>query len=134
MTTLSERITQDGITAYAAPRGQGAPSYTSDMDSMDWWNVTLTMHGRQMVIPFGMGSGHRSAEPTAHDVLSAILSDASSIENARDDFEEWAGDYGYDTDSRTAERTYNQTVKQTDQLRAFLGDLYDTYLWETEND
>src|SRR3990167_6696052 len=39
--------------------------------------------------------------PTAEDVLDCLASDAAGVENNRD-FDEWAGDYGYDTDSREA--------------------------------
>jgi hypothetical protein len=46
--------------------------------------------------------------------------DASGAENARN-FEDWASEYGYDTDSRAAERTYNVVVKQAAELREFLG-------------
>jgi hypothetical protein len=134
MSTLTERITEDQITATATYRDNGAPSYVDDnMRGMDWWNVTLQFEGRQVTIPFGMGSGHHGAEPTAHDVLSAVLSDASSAEN-NPSFEDWAGEYGYDTDSRSAEGTYRQVMAQTEKLRAFLGGKYDTYLWETDND
>lgn len=134
MTTLTERISQDGITATATWRDAGAPSYVEDKHGMDWWDVTLHLDGRRMAVPFGMGYGHGGAQPTAHDVLSAVLSDASGVENARGDFEEWAGEYGYETDSRSAERTYKQTVRQTEKLNVFLADKYETYLWETEQD
>ena len=81
-----------------------------------------------------MGRGHHGAEPTGHDVLSSMLSDAAGAENARGDFAEWASEYGYDEDSRSAERTYRQVMAQTDLLRALLDDSYDAYLWETDND
>ena len=47
-TTLTERISQDGITASAAYRDRGAPSYSEGMDDMDWWDVTLQYDGRQV--------------------------------------------------------------------------------------
>lgn len=133
MTTLSERIAQDQITATATYRDQGGPSYAADMHDMDWWDVTLQYDGRRMLVPFGMGRGHHGAEPTAYDVLQSLVLDAAGTENARD-YEDWASEYGYDEDSRSGVRAYEQTVKQTGRLRAFLGDLYDAYLWETDND
>jgi hypothetical protein len=134
MNTLTGRITEDNITATAAWRSAGAPSYTEGMGDMDWWDVTLDLGGRLLTVPFGMGSGLHGAEPTAHDVLSLLLSDAAGAENSRGDFDEWAGEYGYSTDSRSAERTYRQVVKSAEQLRTFLDDKYDAYLWETEQD
>lgn len=126
---LKTRIHQDNIRAEASWRGK-PPAYVDGMDNMNWYDVTLKMGRRQYTIPFGMGYAHTS-EPTAYDVLACLLSDASSAENARS-FEEWAGDYGYDTDSRSAERTYNAVVKQTEKLRRFLGDKFDAYVWDTE--
>lgn len=87
------------------------------------WRVTLRYQGRQMTVPFSQGSAI-SREPSAADVLDCLASDASGYEQARS-FEEWAADYGYDPDSRTAERTYRAIEKQTAALRRLLGSAYD---------
>lgn len=49
--------------------------------------------------------------PTAYSVL-ACLDQLYS-----DSFEDFCAEYGYDTDSRTAERTYNEMLEQDRQLR-----------------
>jgi len=87
------------------------------------WRVTLKHQGRQMTVPFSQGSAI-SHEPTAEDVLGCLVSDASGFENARS-FEEWCSEYGYDTDSRTAERTYQIIEKQAEKVKRLLGDRYD---------
>jgi hypothetical protein len=125
---LAERIQQDGITAESEPTEQ--PPY--GFDNANWWRVTLRMDGRDLTLPFGMGYG-LTGKPTAADVLECLLSDASGIENARGDFEEWASEYGYDTDSRKAYAYYQQAEKQTELLSYFLGDKYHAYLWDTES-
>lgn len=124
--TLPERIAEDGITARASRR-DGAPSYTTDMDDMDWWNVRLRLGDKIMTVPFGMGYGHEGKEPGAVDVLSCLISDVTE-----EDFEDWCATYGYDTDSRKAERTYREIGRQTFRLREFLGDKFDEYVYETE--
>ena len=124
--TLPERIAEDGITARASRR-DGAPSYTTDMDDMDWWNVRLRLGGKIMTVPFGMGYGHEGKEPEAVDVLSCLISDFTE-----DTFEQWCSDFGLDTDSRKAYRTYNQIIRQTERLREFLGDKFEEYVYETE--
>jgi hypothetical protein len=86
------------------------------------WTVTLKLKGRQMTVPFFTGSLN-TREPDAVTVLDCLLSDADGYDNARG-FEDWANDYGYDTDSRKAEETYKQVEAQSKELRAFLGDLY----------
>lgn len=96
------------------------------------WRITFRRSGRGVFSTyFSQGSGH-TKEPTAADVLDCLASDAAGFENAGD-FEEWASEYGYDTDSRSAERTYRTIEKQADKLRRFLGeDLYGSLLWDTE--
>lgn len=88
--------------------------------TMRHWRCTLRVTGRTMVVPFSQGSAHKS-RPTAAEVLDCLASDASTIENNRT-FEEWASELGCDEDSRKAERTYRACVKQTENLRAWLGD------------
>lgn len=88
-------------------------------------------HRRQFTTYFSMGYSHTD-EPKAEDVLDCLAMDTSSYENARD-FEEWAAEFGYDTDSRRAERTYNVIGKQAKQLKRFLSEeLYEELLWNTE--
>ena len=63
-------------------------------------------------------------EPTPPDcasVLDCLASDAASYDQSRD-FDEWASDFGYDTDSRKAEKTYRVCGEQSKELRHFLGD------------
>lgn len=61
--------------------------------------------------------------PELADVLNSLRLDAEGIENARN-FEEWAGEYGYDTDSRKAEETYRDCQKMAGKLARFLGVAY----------
>jgi hypothetical protein len=74
----------------------------------------------------------RPKPPRAEDVLDSLASDAGSIENARF-FEDWCADFGYDTDSRKAEATYNECCRLARQLRSFLGGAaYDELLNDVE--
>jgi hypothetical protein len=73
-----------------------------------------------MTLAFYMGPA-LGREPTAYDVLSCLLLDAASYDNARD-FETWAEEYGYDPDSRKAERIYEKVGEQRDALIDFLSD------------
>ena len=58
--------------------------------------------------------------PTPADILNCLASDASAYENAKD-FEEWASEYGYDTDSRKPKKIY-KVVKTA-------GRAIETYHW-----
>jgi hypothetical protein len=95
------------------------------------WKCRLRRGDKRFTVYFSMGPAH-SREPEVADVLDCLASDASGIENAKT-FEDWAGEYGYDTDSRRAERTYRICVKQAEKLKQFLGDdLFDQLVWNTE--
>lgn len=81
------------------------------------WKVTLKMGRRRLTTDFYTGPAW-SREPSAADVLSCLLSDASSYRNARH-FGEWANDLGFDDDSRKAEETYRACGKIAKRLDRF---------------
>src|SRR5947209_1286815 len=65
--------------------------------------VTLTYKRRRYSFDWWQGQAVTD-KPTAAECLEALLSEASADEQT---FEEWAGELGYDTDSRKAERTHH---------------------------
>jgi hypothetical protein len=93
------------------------------------WTVTLSWfgpHGKTsskqkpltITTSFFQGVAHEN-EPTAADVLSSLLEDASVEDYSS--FEDWAADLGYDPDSRKAVRTYEECLELSPRVRAFLG-------------
>jgi hypothetical protein len=104
-------------------------------------------HGRprSFGLYFSQGSAH-TTDPTLADVLDCLASDASGYENARVDtrpdekqdkaltvFEGWASEYGYDTDSRKAEKTFRAIKRQSEQLKRTIGaEAYEELLWQVE--
>lgn len=56
--------------------------------------------------------------PPVADVLSCLLLDFSAINSL---FEEWCAEYGYDTDSRKAEKLYNQCRENAIKVMRLLG-------------
>ena len=58
--------------------------------------------------------------PLPRDVLYSLGMDASVIDYPS--FEEWASDFGYEPDSRKAEKTYQECLRIALELRAMLGD------------
>ena len=105
-----------------------------DSDNMDHYKCTLRSRvtGKQMTLVFSKGYGHNGKPPEANEVLDCLASDASGIENSSGDFEEWCSEYGYDTDSRRAEKIFKATSRQAEQLKRLMGDDYETLLWNTE--
>jgi len=96
------------------------------------WRITITRDGRQMRLHYSQGSAIKD-DPTLEDVLDCVAMDAAGINNAQG-FEDWCSEYGYDTDSRKAERVYLECVEQAEKLAALIGDPdeYDRLLFNTE--
>jgi hypothetical protein len=124
--SLSCFLRRYGISS-VAERTDDNPSMDDESRSrMDHWRVTLRKaprggKGRRtMTVLYSMGYGHGGRHPSTEDVLECLALDAQGVENARS-FEEWASEYGYDADSRRAEKTYRATVAQTKRLKRFLG-------------
>lgn len=127
---LADWIASMRITA-TAQRADANPNMEDGAHIMDHWRVTLRCGGSRMTVPFSMGQGHNGQPPTAADVLECLALDASSYENARS-FEDWCAEYGYDTDSRKAERTYRAVKRGAERLERWLGNAYQTLLWEVD--
>jgi hypothetical protein len=71
------------------------------------------------------------APPSTHEVLYSLLQDSDAL-NAP--FEEWATDLGYDADSRTAEKIYQQCLQTGLRLRSGIGEpAFSQLLAETED-
>lgn len=88
------------------------------------YTVRLTRGDHSMTVPWRQGIG-LTDDPDAATVLESLLMDASGVENAAGDFEQWASEYGFDTDSRKAEAIFRQATEQTEQLRELLGEEFD---------
>jgi hypothetical protein len=72
---------------------------------------------RQMTVPFSQGYGIQG-NPTADSVLECMAMDAGYEDYT---FEEWCREFGYDDDSRKAERTFKTVQAQSKKLEQFLG-------------
>jgi hypothetical protein len=131
MQPLSRFVAKHGVTI-RSEWADANPNMDSDQQ-MNHYKVTLRAKGRQLTTYFSMGLG-LSGEPKVGNVLDCLASDSASIENARS-FEDWAGDLGYDTDSRKAEKTFKACERQAAKLKQFLGeDAYNELLWNTERE
>jgi hypothetical protein len=89
---------------------------------------------RSFVVYFSQGSGHNT-EPTITDVLDCLASDIAGLQGAGS-FEEWCGEYGYDTDSRRAFTTYKAIEKQEAALTRVINDseAMNTLLYKIERE
>jgi hypothetical protein len=105
-------------TDYSAGIGH-APSYRQSPTVDDAQAIRRECEEGKRVKP----SGYKANEPIVPDsldVLSCLVSESDAIDSPT--FEDWAGNFGYDTDSRKAESTYRACLKTGLKLRAAIGD------------
>jgi hypothetical protein len=121
--TLDAFIAEHGIMMTAEPADSNPNTEPGDWarDAHHWICVFKKPGDgrRSMRVPFSQGSAH-TEPPTAAEVLNCLALDASGYANAQS-FEDWCVEYGYDTDSRKAERTYKAVERQADKLARFAG-------------
>ena len=72
-----------------------------------------------MIGGWSMSPGKPLDPPRLGDVLQCLVGDAQALDYAG--FEAWAAEYGYDTDSRSAERIYQSCMDTATKLRSALG-------------
>jgi hypothetical protein len=66
-----------------------------------------------------LGRPGLSIKPDSLDVIWSLVSECSVL--GYGGFEQWAGDYGFDQDSRLAERTYRASLDNSLKIHAALG-------------
>lgn len=77
--------------------------------------------GTSMALPWKQGIGiTEDPDERPEQVLDCMISDAWGYEQANG-FESWAGEYGYDTNSRKAERLYRDVGTNARAFLAFIG-------------
>lgn len=86
----------------------------------DHFKCVFTRKGKQMTAYFSQGEGFKGEPPTIGRVLESIHLDATSVDNVS--FEEWAQGFGYDPDSRKAERLYRACKRSARKMERFLHD------------
>jgi hypothetical protein len=122
---MQEFIAEHGITM----RIVGDYGLTTDDDGWahNRYTVRISHDGRSLITPWRAGTGLPKLTTGADDVasvLDALRSDAQSYAYARD-FADWCADFGYDTDSRKAEKIYRACGNIGHRLeRVFGADLY----------
>lgn len=117
------------IEAKRMPDHQARATAPTDLEGMTGWRVRLAHldGGDPLAVNYYMGAawthhgpnGTTYDPPTVEQVLYSLAADAQGVENV-DTFEEWAQNYGYDTDSRKAEATYRAVVEEVRRVRAWL--------------
>ena len=74
------------------------------------FHMTITRTGKkdQIAIEYSQGSAIKTL-PDIEDIVFCLLGDSDPVINGYT-FEEWASNFGYDVDSRSAEKIYRSCV------------------------
>jgi hypothetical protein len=86
----------------------------------DIYEITLKRGSRFYTFDFGqsLSNSKLNIEPTTYDVLASLTTDEPDLEK----FEEFCASYGYDSDSRNAEKTYLALVEEHKNLKMLFTD------------
>lgn len=79
--------------------------------------IKLERNNQSYTFEFGQSIDAGQKEPRMYDVLTCLT------QYDPESFEDFCGNYGYDEDSRTAERTYKAVVKEWQAVERLFGDI-----------
>lgn len=113
--TIDQFIKENKLTASVVEIGNNP-----NIDDPKWqarhYKVTIKKDNKRMITYFSQGVGIEH-EPELHDVLDCLANDAQTDGT----FEDFCATYGYDTDSRNAERIYKAVIRNSNKLLKLLG-------------
>lgn len=90
--------------------------FNDDSAYRDIYKFKISRNRNSYTGTFGQSLIDMGKTPSEYDILSCL-----ALDNPCDSFEDFCSNYGYDTDSRKAERTYKAVVKQYEGLVRVLG-------------
>lgn len=131
--TAQEFAAMHGITVSSRPIPTNP--YMPD-ETMDHWLSVLKMGElgtdfRELTTEYSKGSAFNGEPPTAAEIIETLAMDASYVDY--ENFEEWCDLFGYNPDSRQAERLFLTMKEKAKDFRRFLGpELFNTLLEESQ--
>jgi len=129
--TLKEFIEKYEITMGVKETDANPNMEQNPKHPMRHYDCLLMCPGRRLTVPFSMGMAPGSA-PEVDAVLDCLAMESMGAEGVT--FEAWAWEYGYDTDSRKAEKVYKACAASARKLKRLLkeAEIYDELLYKTE--
>lgn len=91
----------------------------NEKQSRSVFKCKLTRKGKSYTFEFGQSIQAGNEEPSLYDVLACMT------KNDPGNFDDFCGDYGYDNDSRTAERTYKAVCREFEAVDRLFSDMID---------
>jgi len=102
-------LKKSGVKMSVSYFGYG-PHFAGDTDSRHRYRVTFSRNGKRMQVIFGQSISAGATEPSAYDVISCVQKyDVGT-------FEDFCHEFGYEEDSRKAERIYRAVLKECEGI------------------
>lgn len=114
----SDFLTKHGISFSAKLANTKTPSWKDDSRPVNHFIVTLKQGKKRVSFDFFDSIANREKGITELDAYS-VLSCCSSEIHCPETFEEFCSEFGYDEDSRKAEKTFKSLKKFSDKLKKF---------------
>lgn len=115
----TKNFVQENKITMSCEQVESNPNINDKNWNANHYKVTFKYGKKQLTTYFSQGLGHKK-DPVIEDVLDSLAMDAYTYIN-KDTFKDFCSNFGYDEDSRSAEKTYNLILNQSKKLENFLG-------------
>ena len=115
----AEKFLEETETTFKAEFRKFGRHFDDDTESRDIYKITLTRGERIYKFNFGQSVANSrtdKSKPSTYDVLSCLT------KNEVGTFEDFCGVYGYEEDSRKAEKTYKAVLDEWQNIKMLYSD------------
>jgi len=112
----AEKFLKDTNTEFKAEFKKHDFHFEDDKEKRDIYTITLKRGDRVFIFDFGQSIAKLGVMPSVYDVLACLTS------NEVGSFEEFCSSYGYEEDSRKAEKTYNAVLNEWNNVKMLYTD------------
>lgn len=91
--------------------------FSEDKESRYIFNCTLTRNGKRYTFNFGQSIAAGNTKPTMYDILTCLT------KYNPETFENFCSEYGYNTDSINAQKTYKAVKREFNGVNRLFNDI-----------
>ena len=91
--------------------------FEEDEEKRYIFNCTLSRNGKRYTFNFGQSISAKDTPPTMYDILTCLT------KNNPETFEDFCSEYGYNTDSINAQKTYKAVKREFNGVNRLFSDI-----------